>query len=401
MNTWRILCAAAVFSVAAPVYAQSENAGPSQNVEEITNESETKPTAPLSNVDRPLYDGIQSLKKDLAEKYGIHFALENTTIYQHTSGGVDPNNAMVNTLGFFATWKIFRSEGGKHFSGLGFHFESRGDPLSDHFTDLRDDLGSLWGTNDSTSDDYSKINQVWWGGRFADGKIGYQIGKIDPGSIIDDNRFAGSGNTQFFAQPFVKDAARAYSDNGLGLQVRVEPNELFYVHGVLADGDAISNHSPFSTFEGNLFYAGEVGFKPKIEGLGQGIYRLTVYDRDSEAGDQFGWSISADQNLTDAYGVFLRFGYGDGGIKDVGHIVAAGFSFLSPFDRPNDQAGIAAAYTHPKDDEFRDEYSAEAYYRVQLTEGFEISGSVQLIVDPSAGDQDAVGVFGLRARLLY
>lgn len=400
MTTCRILCAAALLSMAGSVFAQDQSS-PSQDIETITSEAETKSTDPLSTLDRPLYDGIQALKKDLAAKYGIHFALENTTIYQHTSGGVDPDNAMVNTLSFFSTWKILRSENGKDFAGLGFHFESRGDPLNDHFTDLRDDLGSLWGTNDSTSDDYSKINQVWWGQRFADGRIGYQVGKIDPGSIIDDNRFAGSGNGQYFAQPFVKDAARAYADNGLGMQVRVEATDWLYLHAVVSDGDAISNHSPFVTFEGNLFYAGEVGFKPKIAGLGQGIYRLTVYNRDSEGGEQFGWSISADQNITDRYGAFFRFGYGDGGIKDIGHIIAGGLSFLSPFDRSNDQAGIAAAFTHPKDDEFRDEYSAEAYYRLQLTEGFELSGSVQLIVDPSAGDEDAVGVFGLRARLLY
>jgi hypothetical protein len=29
------------------------------------------------------------------------------------------------------------------------------------------------------------------------------------------------------------------------------------------------------------------------------------------------------------------------------------------------------------------------------------SGSAQLIVNPSASDQDAVGVFGIRIRLLY
>jgi hypothetical protein len=41
------------------------------------------------------------------------------------------------------------------------------------------------------------------------------------------------------------------------------------------------------------------------------------------------------------------------------------------------------------------------YYRVQVTEGFELSGSTQFILDPSASEQDSVAVFGVRCRLLY
>ena len=40
-------------------------------------------------------------------------------------------------------------------------------------------------------------------------------------------------------------------------------------------------------------------------------------------------------------------------------------------------------------------------YRLQLTEGIELSGSTQLIVDPSASDDDMAAVFGLRLRPLY
>jgi hypothetical protein len=36
-----------------------------------------------------------------------------------------------------------------------------------------------------------------------------------------------------------------------------------------------------------------------------------------------------------------------------------------------------------------------------VTEGIELSASAQLVIDPSASDQDAVGVFGLRCRVLY
>ena len=107
------------------------------------------------------------------------------------------------------------------------------------------------------------------------------------------------------------------------------------------------------------------------------------------------------QNLTDDYGVFLRYGGNDGDLNSIEHILSGGFSFLRPFARPNDQAGLALAWTKPQSDDFRDEYSGEAYYRLQLMDGIELSGSVQLIADPATGDEDWAAVYGMRLRFLY
>jgi porin len=307
----------------------------------------------------------------------------------------------VNTLGLFATWKIFREPDGKDFAGLGFQGETRSNVLDDEFPEFRDVLGTLWSPNDSTSDDYAKVNQLWWGQRVADGRFGYLVGKIDPGSRININRFAGSGNNQFFAQPFATNPARSFPDNGLGFMLRAEPTERLFAHFTMSDSDAVSTESPFANLEGRWLYAGEVGFKAQLDGLGEGNYRLMLYHRDADAGNETGLSVSADQNLSDDYGVFLRYGGNDGAINPIRHLVAAGVSLLRPFDRANDQAGVGVSYTHPTDDDLRDEYATEVYYRLQLTEGLELSGSAQLIIDPSASDRDSVGVFGLRARLLY
>jgi porin len=392
--------AAVVLSFATIGQARQQSPAPSEDVEQVTSEAQRTPEAPLTIADRPIYRALQQSKKMLSEKYGVNWALEDTAIYQATSGGVDPNDAMVNTLGLFVRWKIFRAENGKDFAGLGFQGETRGNHI-DEFTQLRDSLGALWSPNDSTSDDYTKINQLWWGQRLLDGRLGLIIGKIDAGSNINTNRFAGSGNTQFFAQPFATNPARSFPDNGLGLMVRVEPTDWFYVHFTMSDSVAVSTHSPFTTLDGHWFYAGEVGLRPKVGELGQGNYRLMVYQRDIDSADEFGWSLSADQNLSDAYGVFLRYGGNDRGINSIEHLISAGFSFLTPFGRTNDQTGMGISYTHPSSDALRDEYSTEAYYRLQVTEGLELSGSAQLVIDPAASDQDAVAVFGIRARLLY
>ncbi len=401
MTRCRPLCTVVALLSSALVDAQHAFAGPPEDVEQVITESEAKPQAALASTDQSVYRAIQQTKKELSDKYGLHFAIEDTLIYQAASGGVDPNDAMVNSVGLFITWKLYRSENGKEFAGFGFQAEQRGDPLDGHFTEMRDSLGTLWSPNDSTSDDYAKINQLWWGQKIADGKLGLQIGKIDPGSIINANRFAGSGNTQFFGQPFATNPARSFPDNGLGVQLRAEPTDWLYLHCLMSDSDAVSTYSPFKTINGHWFYAGEIGLKPTIEGLGQGIYRLMVYQRDLEDANEFGWALSCDQNITESYGLFLRYGDNDGGINSIDRILSTGISCLSPFGRNSDQAGIGVSYTHPASSELRDEYSSDVYYRMQVTEGFELSADAQLILDPSNSDNDAEAVFGVRARVLY
>jgi len=79
------------------------------------------------------------------------------------------------------------------------------------------------------------------------------VGLIDR---INQNRFAGSGNTQFFGQPYATNPARSFPDNGLGLMLHAEPTDWLFLHFTMSDSDAVSNHSPFTTLSGHWLYAG-------------------------------------------------------------------------------------------------------------------------------------------------
>lgn len=372
------------------------------NVEDTTTEAAQRPAEPLFPLDRTVYKWLQAAKQDLREHYGLEWALEYTSIYQATSGGFDAHDAAEGTLGFSSIWRIVRDPNGIDSAGIGLQAETRANYTEDQFTEMTEELGTLWSPNDSTSDSYDKLNQLWWGQKAAAGKFTYLVGKIDPGAHINGNRFAGSGNTQFFSQPFATNPARSFPDNGLGGMARIAPADWFYLHGIVSDSSADSSYSPFKTLDGNWFGAAEAGFKPKIDGLGTGIYRFMAWQREMDHGTGTGFSVSFDQDLGRHLGAFCRYGVNDGDLNSVEHILAAGVSFLDPFGRRNDQAGIGASWTRPADDDLRDEFSAEVYYRLQITEGIELSASAQLIEQPSANEEhDEVGVFGLRVRVLY
>lgn len=371
------------------------------NVEETTAEAAQRKTDVLWPFDRPVFDMLQKSKREMRERYGFEWALEYTLIYQATTAGIDTRQAAEGTLGVSGLWKILRESNGIDSAGIGFQLETRGNYMGEDFVDMTADLGSLWSPNDSTSDDYSKINQVWWAQKMAGGKLTYLLGKIDPGAYINGNRFAGSGNTQFFSQPFATNPARAFPDNGLGAMVRVAPVEWIYVHGVISDSDAVSSYSPFKSFDGNFFYAGEAGLKPKFAEVGEGNYRFTLWQRVTDSATSSGFALSFDQNLGRELGAFFRYGMNDGDLVAVEQIASAGVSFLRPFGRRDDQAGVGVSWTRPSDSDLRDEYSAEIYYRLQLTAGIEVSASAQLIEQPSASELDREGVFGFRMRFLY
>src|SRR5213078_130376 len=119
------LSAAAILLFGTVAHAQRVPTGPPEDPEQVIGETKQEPQEPFSIADRPIYRWIQQTKRELNDKFGINFAIEDTLIYQAASGGVEPNDAMVNTLGLFATWKIFRDPNGKDFGGLGFQFETR------------------------------------------------------------------------------------------------------------------------------------------------------------------------------------------------------------------------------------------------------------------------------------
>ncbi len=398
-----VLTAATVMMACIPVWGaeSASKTNTHENVEKIT----VLPVAPgkdaLSDIDLGLYSKWQKMKQELDKSAGIDFALENTTIYQHTSGGIDANSAAEDTLGLYATWAIFRDANGTDKAGIGFQAELRGNPTHDEFTDMTDEIGSLWSPNDATSDDYNTINQLWWGQKVFEGRLAYIIGKIDPTSYVNGNRFAGSGNTQFFGQPFATNPARAFPDNGLGAEARGMLTREWYVTGLISDSNANSNYSPFKTIEGSWFYALETGVKLNINGLGEGNYCVTGWYRDMFDGETgSGWALSFDQDLGDTLGAFVRYGGNDGNIIPVEQIVAAGISLQKPFGRKDDQAGIGVSWTRPSDHDLDVEYSSEIYYRLQMTQFVEFSLSAQAIFEPSAGNQNTVGVFGARVRIL-
>ena len=66
----------------------------------------------------------------------------------------------------------------------------------------------------------------------------------------------------------------------------------------------------------------------------------------------------------------------------------------------SDIFGIGVNWGEPPDDSLPDQWTAEVFYRLQLSQNLQFTPSLQYLKDPALNDRDSsLWVFGLRMRL--
>jgi porin len=138
---------------------------------------------------------------------------------------------------------------------------------------------------------------------------------------------------------------------------------------------------------------------------------LTLWQADErdEIAIQDGWGtvLSFSHTLDDKWLLFARGGYAHDGGSLLERSVSIGGGYApAGIATPGvgHQLGFGANWGQPNDALFGsgldDQYSFEAYFRLQVCKEFSITPDVQLLINPALDpDEDTTWVFGLRARL--
>jgi len=72
------------------------------------------------------------------------------------------------------------------------------------------------------------------------------------------------------------------------------------------------------------------------------------------------------------------------------------------FSKHRDLIGLGVGWGQPSDNSLHDQYTAELFCRLHLTQRLAITPDAQMIIDPALNhDEDVIGVFGLRVRLTF
>ena len=100
---------------------------------------------------------------------------------------------------------------------------------------------------------------------------------------------------------------------------------------------------------------------------------------------------------------FVRAGYADDGGSALERTVSLGVG--TPMREGGDFLGVGVNWGQPNDSTFgadlSDQYMAEVFYRVQLTQNLAITPDIQWVIDPARSDEDTLLFGGVRARLAF
>jgi len=150
----------------------------------------------------------------------------------------------------------------------------------------------------------------------------------------------------------------------------------------------------------------EIGWTPSQDQIYLDNAHLTFWHADerTEAGESEGWglNVSFTRYLGGKWLPFVRAGYAKDGGALMQKSVSVGFAY-QPVPK-SDVLGVAFNWGEPNEDTFgsglRDQYTAEVYYRWQLTPRFAVTPTLQLLENPALDPElDRTWVFGVRARL--
>ncbi len=294
--------------------------------------------------------------------------------------------------------------------------------------------------NNAWLDDQFSLSEMWYEQDLFDGKAKITVGKLDPTDYLDKNDYADSDSTQFLGVMFNNSPCIDFPANAGAVRVLLSPLEWMDINYV-----ALAGNSNLTDLQKNLFHSGEVHFKPEINGR-KGNYRFlgwfnnddyTRWDDPSKTKVySYGVSFSADQQITDNFGVFAKVGWKDPEAYNPDYDVA---NSLNPFPVPgattftvesmwstgfqlqgnlwgreHDFAGLAIGQVLPSMDmkganqgsqdarDAKNETHFEAYYNWHVNKAFAVTPGVQLIWDGYGGDsggKDVMAVFSLRTHV--
>jgi hypothetical protein len=81
-------------------------------------------------------------------------------------------------------------------------------------------------------------------------------------------------------------------------------------------------------------------------------------------------------------------------------MISTGVGWEGKLITESDVCGIGAAWGKPSDGSLDDQYSAEVFYRLQVSPDNQLTVGYQLIFEPTFDpDRDVVGVFEVRWRI--
>jgi porin len=377
-----------------------------------TNEVENQIT--LDREANPLYESrllasIHEWKKRVAEKTGFNWSLDYSALFMSVSDSPGEDNASGGMVRFFGYWDLV-NRGGPNKGSLNWKVENRHSYTDVPPSGLGFESGYVGLFEPPFSDQQTRLTNLYWKQYFADGKWAAVAGFLDATDFVDvyllASPWTGFNNFVFSTGSAAMDLP---NDTSLGVAAGGMVADKVYIQAGIAD----ANSDPTEPFEGfdsvannsDFFKWIEVGFTPGQDKLYFDNVHLTFWHIDERVnGTPDGWGINASwqQWVADKWLPFVRGGYTEDSGSLLEKSLTAGIAYQPVPLRG--VVGIGFNWGKPNQPSFAgadDQYTAELFWRYQLTKELAMTPSIQYIKDPALNEEeDSLWVFGMRARVV-
>lgn len=353
-----------------------------------------------------------ALKASISQNYGLNFSLAYTYVLQSAYGDSDLISNHITGSGAQAeldfAWTIFGRSGTGPKGVFGGKIESRHKLFNDNDPQsVAPSAGSIW----TAASGYGLIDiaasQLWYEQHLVRDKAVIRVGKMSPFTMFDYYRYK-STRSAFLGQIQTFNPTIPFPPSTLGIAAGALLGNGLYAEAGVFDANGTPEDIGFNTLfgKGETFKIADFGWTPDFVlggDSGSNDFHLTAWhiDKRTSAGTPEGWGVTASAQRN--YGnvvPFIRYGYASGGVTQLEHFASAGFGIEDAFGFSDDVFGVSVGWGRPSNPQFRDQYSSEVFYRMQVTPNFAVTPNVQLILDPATDPtSDSLGVFSLRARL--
>jgi porin len=361
---------------------------------------------------KPWYDWKAELNKDLGLQIGVNY----TTVFIASSAGISKSSRKNSSGGIFDIqlgWNLVGRESGKNKGTLFLKINSR-HAYEEYTPPMFHGIfeSGYYGLPAVGYNDYTtRILELNWQQSLFNDKVNFVVGKVDPtnyfnfhGIIVPWQHFLGYGASV--------SGTVNWPNQGVGLIASYKFSDQVYAMAGLTDsyGDLFEDdqflHMGDNFFDGNFFKAIEVGYVPSMperyfRKISITYWNTDAYTNPSDANiaSGEGVAVSAHWFFEEKYIPYARFAFSNGNGENafykkdfqIGH----GYRF-----RSHDILGIGLSWAETNIPDVKDQYTAEIFYRFNLTAHLEITPDLQYIINPTFNsNESSLLYYGIRGRI--
>lgn len=351
-------------------------------------------------------------KADIKEDSGLDFGIDYNVLGYTASSSPGENQTASGALRLFGSWELL-NRGEANNGTLVFKFEHRHAFTNVAPSDFGSEIGYAGLVSSVYSDQGARLTHLYWQQDFAQGRGTVYAGWLDVTDYTDvyalASPWSGFSNLAFQTG---SGTIGGLPDGSLGVMVGGFLSDNYYAAASLADANADQTDplggfdTLFNDFE--TFKTMEIGWTSSPEALFVDNAHLTFWQIDDRktAGTPSGYGVafSFTKGIDNTWMPFVRGGWSKDGGSLYEAAVSTGIGYTS--DPGRNLLGVGLNWSRPNSNTFgaklNDQYTLEVFQQWQLTEGLEMTPSVQIIKNPALNPgTDTIALLGLRARMAF